>query len=163
MNIKKAFEEENIFRFFEISLIIKGLFAVAEILSGIAVYFVSHETILYYVNLFAQSEFIEHGKDFIAQYLLNWAENFSVSAKNFTSFYLVSHGVVKLWLIIGLLKRRLWYYPTAIIIFGLFIAYQIYRFTFTHSIMLVFITILDLIVIGLTWHEYRFLSSHQKE
>jgi Predicted membrane protein (DUF2127) len=58
--------------------------------------------------------------------------------------------------------RRLWYYPVAIIVFALFIAYQLYRYTFSHSVWLLLITALDIIVIALTWHEYRFMRApHQ--
>ncbi|MHB8885982.1 MAG: DUF2127 domain-containing protein [Methylovirgula sp.] len=64
---------------------------------------------------------------------------------------------MKLWLIIGLLRKKLWYYPVAIVVFGLFIAYQLYRYAFSHSVWLLLITVLDVVVIGLTWHEYRFL------
>jgi uncharacterized membrane protein len=36
-----------------------------------------------------------------------------------------------------------------------FIGYQIYRFALTHSLAMVLLTIFDLIVIALTWSEYR--------
>ncbi|WP_175690629.1 DUF2127 domain-containing protein [Burkholderia anthina] len=68
----------------------------------------------------------------------------------------------KLWLIIGLLRRRLWDYPTSIGIFSVFIAYQLYRFSFTHAGSLLLITMLDVAIIVLTLHEYRFLRKDQK-
>jgi len=60
-------------------------------------------------------------------------------------------------LIIGLLREKLSYYPVAIAVFALFIAYQLYRFSFTHSIGLMLIAMVDVVVIGLTWHEYKYL------
>ena len=45
------------------------------------------------------------------------------------------------------------------VVFGLFIVYQLYRFTFTHSMWLVLVTAIDVIVIALTWHEYKYLRS----
>nr|WP_258171938.1 DUF2127 domain-containing protein [Burkholderia contaminans] len=48
------------------------------------------------------------------------------------------------------------------IVFGLFIGYQVYRFTFTHSVWLLLVTALDIVVIALTWHEYRYLRNGQK-
>ena len=42
--------------------------------------------------------------------------------------------------------------------FGLFIAYQLYRYTYTHSIWLLLFSVLDLGVIALTWHEYRYIK-----
>lgn len=160
--IKNLIEEKNIRRVFEISLIFKGIFALLEILGGIAIYFISEQWLLNYVYDFAQTEIIANPKSFIANHLMHWVENFSVSSKHFAAFYLWSHGIIKLWLVIGLFRDRLWYYPTAIIIFGLFILYQLYRITFTHSIMLILITILDVAIIVLTWHEYRYLSTHNQ-
>ena len=78
------------------------------------------------------------------------------------AIYLFGHGVIKLWIIIGLLRKKLWYYPVAMIVFGLFIVYQLYRYTFTHSFLLLLITALDFIVIGLTWHEYRHLRTNAR-
>ena len=71
----------------------------------------------------------------------------------------MSHGVIKLWLIIGLLRRKLWYYPLAIAVFGLFIVYQLYRYSFTNSVWLLVLSAVDAAVIALTWHEYRYLRS----
>jgi uncharacterized membrane protein len=38
----------------------------------------------------------------------------------------------------------------------LFVVYQIYRYSFTHAIWLLLITLLDIIVIWLTWREYKY-------
>jgi len=72
----------------------------------------------------------------------------------FGAAYLLTHGIIKLALVAALLKRRLWAYPAAIGIFALFAAYQVYRYTFTHSWYLILLTILDAVVIWLTWLEY---------
>jgi hypothetical protein len=52
----------------------------------------------------------------------------------------LSHGVVKLWLIIGLLRQKLWYYPLAAAVFGLFIVYQ---YSFTNSLWLLVLSAVD--------------------
>ena len=46
----------------------------------------------------------------------------------------------------------------ALAVFGLFIVYQAYRFTLTHSSWLVLITVVDIVVIALTWYEYGYLK-----
>lgn len=40
-------------------------------------------------------------------------------------------------------------YPASIVVMSLFIAYQIYRYTYTHGIGLILLTLFDLILIGL--------------
>ena len=68
--------------------------------------------------------------------------------------------MVKLALVIGLLKGKLWSYPASLIVLGLFIVYQLYRFSYTHGAGLIVLTILDVVVMGLIWHEYRLMRRH---
>lgn len=155
----RLLEERYVHLAFEVSLVLKAVFAVAETVAGIGAYFVTQQFLFRLVERITREELLEDPRDLIANYLFQSAQNFSVSTRNFTAVYLLTHGVVKLWLIIGLLRQRLWYYPVAIAIFGLFIVYQLYRFSLTHSIWLVLITAVDLFVIALTWHEYRYLGA----
>jgi uncharacterized membrane protein len=61
-----------------------------------------------------------------------------------------------------LLRNKLWAYPASLVILSLFIAYQVYRFSYTHSVGLVVLTAFDLIVMVLIWHEYRLVQKHGK-
>lgn len=151
--------EKGIHLVFEVSLWLKGVFAVAEILAGIAAYLVPRQFLVGLVLWVTKDEFAEDPHDLIANFLLHSVQNISIGTQEFAAVYLVGHGVIKLWLIIGLMRKRLWYYPASIVVFGLFIVYQLYRHTFTHSVWLLLITVLDIIVIGLTWHEYRYLRA----
>lgn len=114
------------------------------------------------MRLVTQDEFAEDPHDLVANFLLHTVQHLSVDTQKFAAIYLLGHGVIKLWLIIGLLCERLWYFPISMIVFGLFIGYQVYRFTFTHSVWLLLVTALDIVVIALTWHEYRYLRNGQK-
>ena len=97
----------------------------------------------------------------MANFLLHTVQHLSVGTQQFAAIYLLGHGAIKLWLIAGLLRERLGYFPVSIGVFGLFIAYQLYRCTITHSVWLLLMTALDGVVIALTWHEYRYLRSKQ--
>ena len=108
----RLFEEESIHLAFRVSLVLKAAFAVGEILAGIGVYFVTQQHVFKLVERITREELLEDPRDFIANYLFQSAQHFSVSTRNFTTFYLLSHGVIKLWLIIGLLRRKLGYYQS---------------------------------------------------
>ena len=149
--------EERLHRFFEITLLLKALFAAGEIVAAIGVYVVPLDLVADFVGAITSAELTAHPHDPVAAHLAEWAQNLSVGTKHFVAFYLLSHGTVKLWVIIGLLRERLWYYPVALVIFTLFVLYQIYRYTLTHSVSLILITVIDLVVIWLTLHEYRYL------
>ena len=156
----KWLDEKRIHLIFQVSLWLKGAFALFEIAGGVLAYLVPQQFLLNLAAVLTRHELAEDPHDVIANYLLHAAQHYSVGTREFTAIYLVSHGLTKLWLIVGLLRERLWYYPTALVVFGLFIAYQVYRFSHTHSAFLLLITALDVLVIVLTWHEYRFLRRH---
>ena len=147
---------------FRLSLIVKGVLALSEVIVGILAYFVTQQFLVSVVSILTHDELREDPKDFISNYLIHTAKNLSPHSQHFAAFYLISHGIIKLWLVIGLIRKKLWYYPTSLVIFGLFIVYQLIRFTSTHSVWLLLITALDLVVIGLTAYEYSYLRKNIK-
>jgi uncharacterized membrane protein len=158
----RLIDEKKLHLAFEISLVLKAVFAAAEILAGIGAYFVTRQLLFGVAERITRAELLEDPRDLIANYVFHSAQHFSVNTRNFTAAYLLSHGVVKLWLIVGLLRERLWYYPIATAVFGLFIVYQMYRYSQTHSFWLLLITVVDAVVISLTWHEYRYLKGFRR-
>jgi uncharacterized membrane protein len=152
--------ERYIHRVFEFSVILKGAHALIECIGGVALYAVSTSAIAALVRNATQSELIEDPNDFIATRLLQAAQGLSLSSKEFYAFYLLSHGLVKLLLVIGLLRNRLWSYPASLVVLGLFIVYQLYRYSYTHALGLIVLTVFDVSVLALIWHEYRLVRRH---
>jgi uncharacterized membrane protein len=102
--------EHRIRQIFVVSVLLKGAHAVIECVGGAALGLISTTTIVNLVNILTQEELVEDQDDFIARHLLAWAQGLSVATKNFYAFYLLSHGVVKLLLVVGLLRGKLWSY-----------------------------------------------------
>ena len=153
----KLFNQGRVHVVFEISLIFKGFFAFGEVTAGVFAYFVNRHFLLNLTDAVTRMELSEDPRDFVANHVLHFAQALSVGSQHFAAIYLLIHGVIKLWLIVGLWRKKLGYFPVAIAVFVLFIVYQIYRFSLTHSLILLLITVVDLGVIGLTWLEYRHL------
>ncbi|WP_028207427.1 DUF2127 domain-containing protein [Paraburkholderia nodosa] len=153
--------ERNLHLLFELTLGFKAVFALAEIVAGVATYLVPQRYFLALALWVTRDEFAEDPHDLLANFLLHTVQHLSVDAQRFAGLYLLAHGVIKLWLVAGLLRERLWYFPVSLVVFALFIAYQAYRFTYTHSVWLLLVTALDIIVIALTWHEYTYLRSQR--
>ena len=63
--------EKNIHLVFKASLIFKGLFALLEIMGGIAAYFVSQHALRDLVQAITQAELREDPRDLIANYLVH--------------------------------------------------------------------------------------------
>jgi uncharacterized membrane protein len=127
----------------------------AETIGGLLVLFISQKLLDSFVFFLTAPELAEDPEDRIANYLSSAIQHFSADTKVFASVYLVVHGLVKLFLVTGLLRNRLWAYPLSLWFLGVFIVYQCYRFTHTHSISLVLLTVFDLVVVFLIWREYR--------
>jgi uncharacterized membrane protein len=152
--------EHRIHQIFEISVLLKGAHALIECIGGLVLAFVSTSAITSLVHALTQDELIEDPNDFVATHLLSLAQNFTVSTQHFYAFYLLSHGLIKVFLVIGLLRNKLWAYPVSLVVLGLFIVYQLYRFSYTHGFGLIVLTVFDVMVTGLIWHEYRLVHRH---
>ena len=155
-----AMQEKRIHQIFVASVLFKGIHALVEIVGGIALYMVSTDTIVHAINSWSYDELIEDKDDWVSNHLLAFAQHFSVAEHNFYAFYLLSHGIIKAILVIGLLREKLWAYPASFVVFSAFIAYQLYRYSFTHDFGLILLSIFDLFIIYLAVHEYRLLRKH---
>lgn len=146
---------------FRVSILLKGLNAAFEIAGGIALLFISPRLITHWIELLTRGEFAEGAGDFVSNYLRHAASRISLGGQHFVVAYLLAHGVVKLFLVIALLRNKLWGYPAAMVVFGGFIGYQIYLLTLYGGVGLIALTIFDAIVILLIWLEYRAVKSHR--
>jgi uncharacterized membrane protein len=148
---------------FKISLVLKAFNAIIEILAGIAAAFLTQEFLVNVVTRLTQSELFQDPDDSFAHFLLNSAQHFSSSDKFFILFYLLSHGLVKLALVLGLYMKKRWAYTYSFIIFGLFIIYQMYHYFFVgHSVWYLFLTVLDVFILWIIWREYKFVKETLK-
>jgi uncharacterized membrane protein len=150
--VEAAVFQQRLHRAFVIIVVLKGIHALVEIAGGIALYAFSTDAIIAWLWEAGRSS------DTVAKF----AHSFSKGEHEFYAFYLVSHGIVNMTLVIGLLLRRLWSYPATFAVLSAFIAYQLYRYTYTQDIGLIVITVIDLILIALTWREYRLMRGHLK-
>ncbi len=145
--------EKYIHRAFFIGLIFKGLNSLLEILGGFLFLFTSK--IAATISSLIQGELIEDPTDFTATHLQHYLPYFSSHSQLFASFYLLSHGIVKLFLVICLLRKKLWAYPATIVVLVIFIVYQLYRLSYGYSLTLLLLTFFDALLVWLTWHEYK--------
>jgi uncharacterized membrane protein len=143
---------------FDISIFFKGVDGVLEIVGGLLLFVVRPETITGILITLTQHELRVDPNDIIANWLVRVSQDFSASAQVFAGVYLLSHGVIKVVLVASLFRERLWAYPAAIVVFAIFIAYQMYRYALEPSATMLILSVLDVVVIALTWLEYRRLK-----
>lgn len=149
--------EKRIHQIFVVSLLLKRADALLECLLGGALFVIGTPTIVALVNALTQEELVEDAHDLVATRLRTVAQHLSISSQHFYGVYLLSHGVIKIALVAGLLKEKLWMYPVSLIVIFLFIVYQMYRYSYAHGAGLILLSGFDVVVMVLIWHEYRLL------
>lgn len=136
--------ERNIHRLYQISVALKGLHALAEIAGGFALSLFSTDAILRLLYRVDRHD--------------AFARFFTPNEHRYYAFYLISHGLANLVIVVGLLREKLWAYPATFAVLSLFIAYQVQRYVYVRDPGLIILSLLDVIVMALAWHEYRLVK-----
>lgn len=157
-HIETPTEEHMVHEFFLVSVILKGLISLAEVVVGIAVLLTPPQTIIS-----------------LTLTLLNYLPIASVQAKliaevsrytsgtaMFVSLYLLSRGLVKVGLVWGLLKGKLIAYPLSLGVLALLVLYQTYQIITPPFSLIVFaITLFDLLVMYFVYREWKIVLRHR--
>jgi uncharacterized membrane protein len=144
---------------FKIGVVFKGIDGAVEAVAGVVLFFVSPASLRGLVGWLTQGELQEDPTDFVANHLVDFFRHLSINTKHFASFYLLTYGIAKVGLVAGLLHGKLLAYPTAMVVLGLFLCYQVYRAGHNHSLGLGFLSVLDLLILVLIWGEYKRLKA----
>ncbi|MCL2884147.1 MAG: DUF2127 domain-containing protein [Oscillospiraceae bacterium] len=148
---------------FDIGLLLKGLFALGEVIGGAALLFLTPDRLNRVIAWISAGELSEDPTDWLMNRLVLFGHSFTLGTQHFAMFYLLSHGAIKLAVIILLWRKQLWAYPLSVVVFAGFIIYQMeHYFTAGHSILLLLLTALDVAMIVLTILEYRKMKAERR-
>lgn len=140
---------------FALGIWVKGLDGLLEIVGGLLLLLSSGTSLNQIVISLTQHELVEDPHDLIATAARHAVAQLSAGTQIFASVYLIAHGLIKIVLVSALLRGKRWAYPVAIGFLSLFIAYQLYRLSYQYTLGLTLLTLFDLLIVGLTWREYR--------
>jgi uncharacterized membrane protein len=149
--LKLNWKERSIHDAFLVTVFIKGIDGILEIVLGVLLIFTN--TISTLILSLVHNELIEDPDDFFATHLRAIA-NQSHEAFVLGGLYLVAHGLVKTFLSGALWRNYLWAYPAAMAFLGMFILYQLIRIIQTGSLPLILLTAFDIFMLWLVAHEY---------
>ena len=141
-------------RSLRVGLIIKAIDGVLQLCGSALLLVIKPGTLNRAVVLLTQHELSEDPEDVIAQFLLRSAHQLG-AAKMFGAWYLFSHGLIKLLLVAAVLRQALWAYPALVGFLLVGVTYQLYRYSYGHSLWLVLLSLYDALIAWLVWHEYR--------
>ncbi len=160
--MRSLFSESNIHLIFQISLLLKLVHSLFEIAAGIVLAWTSSSTVLAIANFLTRNELRQDPHDLVANLVERGAQSLATGAKGSAVFFLLSHGFVELVLVTGIFTEKRWAYPAFILALALLIGYQTYQVLLSFSGWLFFLTLFDIIVLVLTWHEYRLLGQRRR-
>jgi uncharacterized membrane protein len=155
-------KEEQLHLLFKIGVVLKGIDGALEAFAGFALLFTTTASLRNLVDWLTAGELQEDPTDFVANHLVDFFHHLTINTKYFASIYLMIYGVAKVGLVAGLLRGKLWAYPVALIVLGLFLCYQIYRLSHTHSIGLALVSLLDLVILALIWRDYQYVKARRR-
>jgi uncharacterized membrane protein len=159
---KHTKKEDLTDRAFHIGLLLKGLDGLLECIGGVFLLLVKPEQVNNWAERLTEEQLSRNPHDFIANHILKSAHDLTGASLIFGALYLLSHGVVKLVLVIEVLRNHLWAYVALIVVTALFVIYQVYRIADQFSFSLFLLTIFDLFIIYLTQKEYRRHKARQE-
>lgn len=150
-----SLREKILHRSFQIGVLLKGIDGILETVGGAVFLILRNGTITHIVFALTRHELLEDPDDLIANSLRHAFAHLSSGNKIFVGAYLVGHGVIKLFLVAGLWRDKLWVFPIAIVVLIGFIGYQIFRMAHHFSVGLAFLSCIDAVIVFLIWHEFR--------
>jgi len=140
---------------FEASLLVKGVFASLETAAGLGLLMTSNAFIQTFVDWLTHYEIAEDATDKMASAAQHYAEAFSIQTQHFYALYLLSHGALKLGMVVALVFGAMWAYPGAMVILAGFVVYQMASWAESGSVFLLALSAFDAIMIWLVWQEYQ--------
>ena len=157
----KTMGPRTLHRLFGLGVALKGLDGVLEVLGGLMFLILGPANLNAVVLFLTAHEISEDPGDLIANALRHSVRHLSPDTTLFAAAYLTGHGLAKMLLAGGLLRGKLWAYPTALWFLAAFVGYQMYRFALGHSLALLALTVVDMVVMWLIWREYRHLRARR--
>lgn len=146
---------------YDFGIIVKGIDGFIELAAGVLLWVspsLAHSLLMGVHNELLEGS-AHHVQQYVAQYIGRLDAQLAAAGLIFLIIFLISHGVIKLALVYALLKKIVQAYPVALVILGLFLVYQIYVFVREPTIGMALFSVLDAIIIGLVWREYKLLLS----
>jgi uncharacterized membrane protein len=144
-------------RLFRLALGIKAVDGAGELIAALALLLVPGAVVHAVVNAIISRDLLGPPDGSLARHFVAGTGGFESGNRAFAVIYLGLHGMVKLALVVALQRSWRPAYPTALVVLGAFVIYELYRATQTGSLLLPFLAGLDVAVIVLIFREYRLL------
>jgi uncharacterized membrane protein len=148
-------QRRRVERLYLVAITLKGVDGALQLIGGLVLLAIPPAKITGWVHAIVTRDLLGDPGGSLAQHLQQAADHFAGGTRGFAVVYLLAHGVVKLGLFVALLRHIRPMYPVAAVVLLAFVAYEIVRTVHTHSILLPFFALLDLLIVVMILREYR--------
>ncbi len=140
---------------YEIGLFLKGFNGTFELIGGILVLTLSPHSINSITHFLTADALQESPHNFIAMHIAKAGAHLAAGHNFYAAAFLLTHGLVKVVLVVCLLLNKLWAYPWALVILTIFLIYQVYQLVVAPSFGFAFLTVLDIFILWLINREWQ--------
>ncbi len=146
---------------FSIGMWWRILYGCLRIVLGLALLHAIGQPLIEIVTAVMQHEILAKSPDFIFILISHFLTEHQFSVTYFLSFYFIFWGTLDIFLSFHMLKDNIWAFPVSLVLIGLFIVYSIFRFTYTHSLVLLGVIAMDMVILGLIYKEYQRIRAYR--
>lgn len=150
--------------FYDIGIAIKGFDGAVELIAGILLWIAPgllHSTLQALLGEARESHF--RMMQFIADNIARIDADLTRGSIVVVIVFLLTHGAVKVGLVVALFKKWHWAYPWALGVLGAFLVYQVYVFVKHPTVAMALFSLLDAVIIWLVYKEYREVTREKSE
>lgn len=132
-----------------------------QFIGGSALLLIPTQTLGRWIDYLMWHLISENPDNMIGRWLQHRSHHLSGHATLLVSLYMLSHGVIKLSLVFGLLKEKLWVFPFAFVGFGAILSVEMYHIFFHFFWGFCILMSFDIFVLTMAILEYRKLKAER--
>jgi len=142
-------------RLFRIGMWWRIFYGILRLFVGFAFLRIIDTPFLDILYKFTSTEIGDNPADSFIKVISSFLQVHPLTVTYFLSAYLIFWGIVDIFLSASLLRHKLWAFPITLWLIALFVLYMLYRFTETHSEILITTIIFDFFIFWLINEEFK--------
>jgi uncharacterized membrane protein len=142
-------------RVFVVTISIKAFNGIVELIAAFALALTSKDFLINMFSSYISEEFVSEPHDIFTNIIISFASHLRPDTQHFVIAYIAIHGFINIGLALALFGKHVRAYWASMAVLIIFIFYQIYRCSHTHSIVLGIFIILDILTVFLIHYECK--------
>ncbi len=143
---------------FQLSMLWRIIYGLLRLVMGVAFLRLIGQPLSEFIYTLLAHEVTGKGSDAVLGKIFQLFETHDFTVTYFIATYFIFWGIVDIVLSLSLLRRIKIAFPITMVLILLFICYGIFRFSYTHSLVLLGVIIIDIGIVYLINREYEKLK-----